>query len=241
MLTQTQEISAAGHPTNLALCSDFVFAFGASMSITPALFPSLIDAIAVSLIENADAITQLDQAIGDGDHVFNLQRGVEALQKHSAEISALDWPAAWQKIGMTVMSAIGGASGSLYATLFINLHKHSKDKPADITTFADALLLSIEAVKQRGKADVGEKTMLDVWVPVAVALKNDADAGKNLTAILEHICQVAEAGVESTRDMLATKGRASFLGERSKGHIDAGAKTAQLMIETIAKLIKPAA
>jgi dihydroxyacetone kinase-like protein len=208
------------------------------MPITPALFPTLIDAIAESLNENADAVTQLDQAIGDGDHVFNLQRGVEALQKHRDEIAALDWPAAWQKIGMTVMSAIGGASGSLYATLFISLHKQTKDKPCDIRTFADALQLSVEAVKQRGKAEVGEKTMLDVWVPVAAALKSDTAQGKDLATILVHACQVAEAGVESTRDMLATKGRASFLGERSKGHIDAGAKTAQLMIAAVAGLIK---
>ncbi|QPK64662.1 dihydroxyacetone kinase subunit L [Methylomonas sp. LL1] len=208
------------------------------MSITPAKFPELIHAIATSINEHADAITELDQAIGDGDHVFNLQRGIEALQSHSAEIAGLDWTAAWQKIGMTVMAAIGGASGSLYATLFISLNKNSKDKPADLATFAEAFQLGIEAVKQRGKADVGEKTMLDVLVPVANALKQDVTEGKPLTDILDHICQVAEAGVESTREMLATKGRASFLGERSKGHIDAGAKTAQLMIAAIAEVLK---
>jgi dihydroxyacetone kinase, phosphoprotein-dependent, L subunit len=211
------------------------------MSISPALFPAAIDTIAACLTDNADAITELDQAIGDGDHVFNLQRGIEALQQHSSEISSLDWPAAWQKIGMTVMAAIGGASGSLYATLFINLHKHSKDKPENAQTFAEAFQLAIDAVKQRGKADVGEKTMLDVWVPVADALKQDIEQGKNLIDTLNHICQVAEAGVESTREMLATKGRASFLGERSKGHIDAGAKTAQLMIAAIADELKKAA
>lgn len=210
------------------------------MPITPALFPDLMAAIALSLNNNADAITELDQAIGDGDHVFNLQRGVEALQKHSAEIAALDWPAAWQKIGMTVMAAIGGASGSLYATLFIGLNKHCKDKPENMQTFAEALQLAVEAVKQRGKADVGEKTMLDVWVPVAEALKKNAAAGKPLQDTLDDICRVAEAGVESTRDMLATKGRASFLGERSRGHIDAGAKTAQLMIAAIADQLKKA-
>lgn len=208
------------------------------MPITPALFPTLIDAIAACLNQNAAEVTELDQAIGDGDHVFNLQRGIEALQKHSAEISVLDWSAAWQKIGMTVMASIGGASGSLYATLFISLHKHCKDKPEDINTFAAALQLAVDAVKQRGKADVGEKTMLDVWVPVADALKKDAADDKSLHDTLKHICEVAEAGEESTRDMLATKGRASFLGERSKGHIDAGAKTAQLMITAIADVLK---
>lgn len=208
------------------------------MPLTPAKFPEFIAAISASIDENADTVTELDQAIGDGDHVFNLQRGIEALQKHSAEIAGLDWVAAWQKIGMTVMAAVGGASGSLYATLFINLHKNSKDKTVDLSGFAEAFQAAVEAVKQRGKADVGEKTMLDVLVPVANALKQDAAEGKALNDILEHICAVAEAGVESTRDMLATKGRASFLGERSKGHIDAGAKTAQLMISAIAAVLK---
>jgi dihydroxyacetone kinase-like protein len=208
------------------------------MPITPAQLPDFINAISATLIEHADAITELDQAIGDGDHVFNLQRGIEALQSHGAELADLDWAAAWQKIGMTIMAAIGGASGSLYATLFINLHKHTKDKPADMQTFADALQSAVAAVKQRGKADVGEKTMLDVWVPAAETLRQAVSAGKDINAILEAICAAAEAGVESTRDMLATKGRASFLGERSKGHIDAGAKTAQLMIAAIARQIK---
>lgn len=210
------------------------------MSFTPTRFPELIDAIAATINEHADAVTELDQAIGDGDHVFNLQRGIEALQNHSAEIAGMDWAAAWQKIGMTVMAAIGGASGSLYATLFISLHKNSKDKPADLQTFAEAFQMAVEAVKQRGKADVGEKTMLDVMIPVANTLKQDVSEGKALSDILDHICSVAAAGVEATRDMLATKGRASFLGERSKGHIDAGAKTAQLMLTAIASVIKAA-
>lgn len=208
------------------------------MSLTPALFPDLINAIADSINAHADAVTELDQAIGDGDHVFNLQRGLQALQASSTEISALDWAAAWQKIGMTLMSAVGGASGSLYATLFISLNKNGRDKSIDLQNFATVFALAVDAVKQRGKADVGEKTMLDVLVPVADALEQDAAAGKPLPTILDHICAVAETGVEATRDMLATKGRASFLGERSRGHIDAGAKTAQLMIAAIAAVLK---
>lgn len=208
------------------------------MTITPAQFPQWINAISTTINQHADAITELDQAIGDGDHVFNLQRGIEALQNMSADIAGLDWAAAWQKIGMTIMASIGGASGSLYATLFISLHKNSQDKRVNMQTFAEAFQAGIEAVKQRGKADVGEKTMLDVLVPVAQALQQDVLAGKNLTEILDHVCSVADAGVEATRDMLATKGRASFLGERSKGHIDAGAKTAQLMIAAIAESLK---
>lgn len=210
------------------------------MSLTPALFPELINAVAETIASHADAVTELDQAIGDGDHVFNLQRGLQALQAGSAEIAALDWPAAWQKIGMILMSAVGGASGSLYATLFISLNKNGHDKSIDLQNFASVFALAIDAVKQRGKADVGEKTMLDVLVPVAEALKQEAAAGKPLAEALDHVCTVAETGVEATRNMLATKGRASFLGERSIGHIDAGAKTAQLMIEAIAGVLKKA-
>ena len=210
------------------------------MPLTPALFPGMIQALIDTIAAHAEEVTELDQAIGDGDHVFNLQRGLQALHDHAAEITQLDWIAAWQKIGMTVMAAVGGASGSLYATLFISLGKRSRDKSLDLQGFAEAFQVAVEAVKQRGKADVGEKTMLDVLVPVALALRDDAEAGKPLSALLDHLCDVAEIGVEATRDMLATKGRASFLGERSKGHIDAGAKTAQLMIAALAGVLKKA-
>ncbi|MBD9355610.1 dihydroxyacetone kinase subunit DhaL [Methylomonas albis] len=208
------------------------------MSLTPSLFPELIQALIDDIAAHAEEVTELDQAIGDGDHVFNLQRGLQALHEHASEIAPLDWVAAWQKIGMTVMAAVGGASGSLYATLFIALAKSGRDKVIDISGFSDAFLQAVEAVKLRGKAEVGEKTMLDVLVPVALALRDEAAAGKSLAEILDRLCQVAADGVEATRDMLATKGRASFLGERSKGHIDAGAKTAQLMITAIAAVLK---
>lgn len=204
------------------------------MPINPSLFPQLIEAINQSINQHADAVTELDQAIGDGDHVFNLQRGLNALDQAKQEISQLEWPAAWQKIGMVLMASVGGASGSLYATLFISLGKNSAQQQPGISGFAKAFALAIEAVKQRGKADVGEKTMLDVLVPVANALEAGADSGAALPELLSSITQTAAAGVEATRDMIATKGRASFLGERSQGHIDAGAKTAQLMITAIA-------
>lgn len=208
------------------------------MSLTPILFIPIITAISACIAEHAEAVTELDQAIGDGDHVYNLQRGLQALQAESELISTLSWSDAWQKVGMLLMSNVGGASGALYATLFIALAKHSRQAPLDLTGFADSFALAIDAVKQRGKADVGEKTMLDVLIPVANTLKTDVLAAKDLASILTDIVQVAEQGVEATRDMLATKGRASFLGERSRGHIDAGAKTAQLMIVEIVNVLK---
>lgn len=207
------------------------------MELTPSIFPKIIAAIEAAITANSEEVTELDQAIGDGDHVTNLQRGIQALSAQAEEIAALeDWVSVWQKIGMTVMSSVGGASGSLYATLLIAMNKAGKDKPVDLQNFAQMFALAVEAVKKRGKADVGEKTMLDVLGPVADAL-HKAETETDLSRVLESVKQAAVTGMESTRDMLATKGRASFLGERTRGHIDAGARTAQLMICALADVL----
>jgi dihydroxyacetone kinase-like protein len=200
------------------------------MQLVPALLPSLIKAIDSVIEANAEDVTALDQAIGDGDHVTNLQRGIKALTAQSEELSQLDWVVAWQKIGMTMMTAVGGASGSLYGTLFVAMSKAARDRSLDLKAFAGIFSNGVDAVKQRGKAEAGEKTMLDVLIPVATYLQQAATDNVSLPDVLENVEQVAIAGMESTRGMLATKGRASFLEERSRGHIDAGAKTSQLMI-----------
>ncbi len=208
------------------------------MQLVPALLPSLIQAIDNVIETNAEEVTALDQAIGDGDHVTNLQRGIKALMAQSDELAQLDWATAWQKIGMTMMTAVGGASGSLYGTLFVAMSKAARERPVvsgveralDLQAFAGIFGSGVEAVKQRGKADAGEKTMLDVLIPVAAGLRQAVAESIALPLALENVARTAIAGMESTRDMLATKGRASFLEERSRGHIDAGAKTSQLMI-----------
>jgi dihydroxyacetone kinase-like protein len=207
------------------------------MKLTPALLPSLIEAIADVIEKNAEEVTTLDQAIGDGDHVINLQRGINALRAQRDELSQMDWVVAWQKIGMTLMSSIGGASGSLYGTLFIALSKAAREQPLDQQSFADIFSKGVDAVKQRGKAEAGEKTMLDVYIPVADYLRTATTNSVALPEVLATVSQVAIAGMESTRDMVATKGRASFLEERSRGHIDAGAKTGQLMICAIVDIL----
>ncbi|MDI1277013.1 dihydroxyacetone kinase subunit DhaL [Methylobacter sp.] len=200
------------------------------MQFAPALLPSLIQAIDKTIETNAEEVTALDQAIGDGDHVTNLQRGIKALIAQSDELATLDWVAVWQKIGMTMMTAVGGASGSLYGTLFVAMSKAARERPLDLQVFAEIFTSGVDAVKQRGKADAGEKTMLDVLIPVAASLRQAAADSVALPVALDNVARTAIAGMESTRDMLATKGRASFLEERSRGHIDAGAKTSQLMI-----------
>jgi len=207
------------------------------MSFTPALLPSLIEAIQLVIEANAEEVTALDQAIGDGDHVTNLQRGLQALMAEREALSQMDWAAAFQKMGMSLMSSVGGASGSLYGTLFLALSKSAKDQDLNLQSFADIFNRGVEAVKQRGRAVAGEKTMLDVYIPVADYLQKAALKSVPLSDVLATVAQVAIAGMESTRDMLATKGRASFLEERSRGHIDAGAKTGQLMICAIVDVL----
>lgn len=139
------------------------------MSATAELLPKLIEAAAAAIDKNADEITLLDQALGDGDHVTNVQRGLAALIAQKADISQLEWPAALQKMGMVVMSSVGGASGSLYGTLFMAFGKALTGKDLNTQAFADAFLQAVEAVKHRGKSDVGEKTMVDVLVPVPLS------------------------------------------------------------------------
>lgn len=208
------------------------------MSITPDVLPDLIQAIADAIEQNAEEITALDQAIGDGDHVVNLARGIHALTAQQEQLSGLtDWSAAWQKIGMTLMSSVGGASGSLYATLFITMSKAARDRPLDLQAFAEIFNEGVESVKHRGRAEAGEKTMLDVLIPVAESITQSAAQSASFDEVLAALPAVATAGMEATRDMVATKGRASFLGERSKGHIDAGAKTMQLMIGAVVAVL----
>lgn len=190
----------------------------------------IISAIIQTINDNADEVAELDRVIGDGDHVVNLQRGLAALEKISGELATLEWSPAFMKIGMTLMSTMGGASGSLFGTLFISIAKASKDKTLDFNGFSQVFNHGVEAVKQRGKADLGEKTMMDTLIPVANSLLADAENTVELPQALNNAKVTAIAGMHSTKEMVATKGRASFLGERAIGHIDAGARTSQLMI-----------
>jgi len=207
------------------------------MKISPDILPELIQAVNNAVTQHADELTELDKAIGDGDHVINLRRGLDALLAQQDEVAQLDWANAWQKLGMTCMSKIGGASGSLFGTLFISMAKSAKGQPVDVAVFSQAFTAGVESMKMRGKAEAGEKTMLDVLIPVACVLQENA-SGVELADLLVQVKEVAQVGMESTRDMLATKGRASFLGGRSIGHIDAGAKSSQLMIDALVNVLQ---
>ena len=194
--------------------------------------------IQVVIDNNALEIEKLDQEIGDGDHIFNIQRGIRLVIELEPIIKNLSMSKALNEIAIKVLSGIGGSSGALFGTLFMTMAKSSNiDEGVDykkaIIMFADG----VDSVKERGKADVGEKTMMDVLIPVANCLKQGIENDKDLKALMKETIVTAEKSMLSTKNLLATKGRASFLGERSKGHIDPGARSSQLIIKTVCESI----
>ncbi|GAB2915081.1 dihydroxyacetone kinase subunit DhaL [Paraburkholderia jirisanensis] len=194
-----------------------------------------IEAAHATLKEHTDEITVLDQQIGDGDHIFNLLRGFDALLGMRADIEAAALAPALDLAASKLLSTVGGSSGPLLFSLLHGMAKASADS-ADAPSLDDAARIfaaGVDAVAQRGKAGLGSKTMMDVLIPVASRFAELADSNASPEAVLDTLPQVAEASMLATRDMLATKGRASFLGERSRGHIDPGARSSQLMIGAI--------
>ena len=203
------------------------------MTLTPELQRKLIEAVASCMIEHADELVALDQAIGDGDHGLNMKRGFEAVLADLDKIAALPTGEALKAVGMTLVMKVGGASGPLYGTLFMSL---GKALPEDLTVagIAEAFASAVEAVKARGKSDTGAKTMLDVLVPLLQVLRS----GGNDLAKRLRLCATEAAA--ATVSMKATRGRASFLGERSIGHMDPGARSSELITHTILNVLTAA-
>ena len=196
------------------------------------LHRALIERASAVIAEHADELTRLDQAIGDGDHGTNMKRGFDAIAADKEAIAAMAPGDALQKAGMTLVMKVGGASGPLYGSLLMGMAKAAKagePLPRQLAT-------GIEMVMQRGKADVGAKTMLDGLVPVRDALARAAEAAPK--EALAAVRAAADAAREATRDMLATRGRASFLGERSRGHYDPGATSSQLLIHAVCDVLE---
>ena len=190
--------------------------------------------IQVVIDNNAPEIEKLDQEIGDGDHIFNVQRGIKLVIELEPILKNLSMSKALNQIAIKILSGIGGSSGALFGTLFMTMAKVSNiDDGIDYKKAINMFVDGVEAVKQRGKADVGEKTMMDVLIPVANCLKEGVEKDIDLKDLMRKTIETAEKGMLSTKNLLATKGRASFLGERSKGHIDPGARSSQLMIKTV--------
>ena len=198
--------------------------------MTRELTLALIDATAAAIAANADELTRLDQAIGDGDHGSNMARGFAAIAAQREALAELELGDALLKAGMTLVTTVGGASGPLYGSLLMGIGKGLKAGKEPVEAFAEG----VESVKKRGKSDVGAKTMLDVLVPALDALRAQPGALAELRA-------VATASREATRPMLATRGRASFLGERSIGHVDPGATSSCLLIHAVCDALETSA
>jgi len=200
---------------------------------------SAATAIRDAILNHESELESLDRAIGDGDHYINMKRGAQTIVEMQSELAPLTPDAALNKIGMKLLSTIGGASGPLLASFFMGMAKVIKEKnDGSLITYASAFAAGVEMIRQRGKADLGEKTMLDVLMPVANQFT--ALAAQNATAkeISAALTLTAEQGMLATKDLIATKGRAAGLAERAIGHIDPGAKSCQLMIEAVCNLIK---
>ncbi len=190
----------------------------------------LIDAAAQAIRANAEQLTALDQAIGDGDHGVNMRRGFDAIAAARPELAALPLGQALQKAGMALVMKVGGASGPLYGSLLIAMGKAATELPGDGAGVARMLAEGIAAVKKRGRSDVGQKTMLDVLVPALRALEQASAGVRAPSELLERVRAAADEALAATRPMQATAGRASYLGARSIGHLDPGAASSALLI-----------
>lgn len=187
------------------------------------------------LVEHAEELTELDAAIGDADHGSNMSRGFRAVAE-IADDTAADGPAALlKKTGMTLVSTVGGASGPLYGTLFLRMATAAGDAAElDAAALGEALAAGVQGVADRGKASPGEKTMLDAWTPALEAYRG---AGDELAAAVAAGSAAATQGREDTAPLTATKGRASYLGERSVGHVDPGAASTALLWQALADTV----
>jgi phosphoenolpyruvate---glycerone phosphotransferase subunit DhaL len=193
-----------------------------------------IAAVRRAILANEAQIESLDRAIGDGDHFINVRRGCEVLVALSPALAGMPPGPALHKIGMKLLGTIGGASGPLISSFFMAMgEKLQRSEEPDRRCFAAAFASGVEAIKLRGKADVGEKTMLDVLIPVSRLLAKGADEDMPLAGLCALLKEEASRNMLATRDMIASKGRASFLGERALGHIDPGCKTCEVAIAAV--------
>lgn len=199
--------------------------------MTPETLEAMLQAVARAVIEHADELTALDQAIGDGDHGLNMKRGFEQVASQAADLAQRPLPDALTEVGKTLVMTVGGASGPLYGTFFMTF---GKALPAEPTRpdIVQAFNAAFAAVERRGKSTAGQKTLLDVLAPIAQAL---AEPG---AWSLPHMKQTALDAADATVPMRAIRGRASFLGDRSIGHMDPGARSCSLVIATLCDFLE---
>jgi dihydroxyacetone kinase-like protein len=195
-------------------------------------------AFAADVAERRDELTELDAAIGDADHGVNMDRGMQAVMtKLSADAGAPLGPL-FKTVGMTLVSTVGGAAGPLYGTFFLELGKATGGR-AELTAgeWADALAAAVQGVQARGNAEAGDKTMIDALLPAVAALRAAVGDGAGLAAAVRASADAGAEGMRATTPLVARKGRASYLGERSAGHQDPGATSAWLLLEAAARVL----
>ncbi len=198
---------------------------------------AIIEGMAKKIEAEKDYLTQLDNEIGDGDHGINLDRGFEAVEKKLPSLAGGDIGALLKGVGMQLVSTVGGASGPLYGTAFMKAGMACKGlTELDGPAFVKAMEAAVDGIKMRGKATEGEKTMLDALCPALKVMQDEVAAGKSLKEALQDAAAAAEKGVEYTKTIIATKGRASYLGERSLGHQDPGATSSLYLLQVLAEM-----
>lgn len=198
---------------------------------------AIIEGMAKKIEAEKEYLTELDNEIGDGDHGINLARGFEAVEKKLPSLVGGDIGALLKGVGMQLVSTVGGASGPLYGTAFMKAGMACKGlTEIDGPAFVKAMEAAVDGIKMRGKATEGEKTMLDALCPALKVMQDDVAAGKSLKEALQDAAQAAEKGVEYTKTIIATKGRASYLGERSLGHQDPGATSSLYLLQVLAEM-----
>ncbi len=195
------------------------------MNLTP-----LIQAATQTLIDHVDELTALDQAIGDGDHGLNMRRGAQAIQAKLDLLATQGFNEALKTMGLTCMSTIGGSSGPVFGTLLVTLSKELPAQPK-VADMARALDAGVKALTRLGKAEVGQKTLLDVLDPVRKLLEAAGDT--HGPELLAQVRQCADDSVKATASMEAGRGRSSFLGDRALGHIDPGSRSMALIIGSV--------
>jgi phosphoenolpyruvate---glycerone phosphotransferase subunit DhaL len=205
---------------------------------TAAQAVSWVRASAAVIEENAAALTRLDAAIGDGDHGTNMNRGFKAVLQRLDGLEAADLGSLFKAVGMALISKVGGASGPLYGSFYLAVGKGLGDAEAvEDGELAAALRAGYEGVVARGKAQLEDKTMLDAWHPALEALDAALAGGSDLGQAVDQAERAAEAGMKATIPLVARKGRASYLGERSRDHQDPGATSTHLLVKALADVV----
>ena len=212
------------------------------MNLTRAHITTWLDRAAAVLDEHKAYLTELDSAIGDADHGTNIARGFKIVAEKLPEVANEEIGAIFKLAAMTLMSKVGGASGLILGNFFMKASAEAKGKgelsPAELVNVFTA---GRDGIVQRGRAEVGDKTMLDAWTPAVAALREAVDGGESLADALRAVADAAKTGMESTTPLQARKGRASYLGERSIGHQDPGATSTYLLINELAKVVEEVA